>query len=142
MQVFYIYPREVGLLISDGTRTNILAVEDRDALITLKKRIDGYLANGSDDGTMFLPAQSVGSSLGASQPITALDIVTTQQALQMAEEAGFHLITQTINSACMRGQIAGAHKPKGRWRMPRQEFLIWFEDWKLKQGRQGVGSRE
>ncbi len=136
MQVFYIYPREFGVLISDGTRTNLLAVEDREALITLKRRIDGYLAGGSDDGTLFLPSPSTasnGAPLGVSQPSTVSDIVTTQQAFRLAEEAGLRLPLQSINSACARGQIVGAYKPAGRWRMPRHEFLIWFEDWKSKQ---------
>ena len=60
--------------------------------------------------------------------------ITTPQARQYAAKQGYAIPYQSLNSACERGNIPGAIKEHGathsRWRIPRQQFLIWFERWK------------
>ena len=125
MQVFYIHPKASGYLINDGTPTNTLYIVDKQAICILYERLGAIIAGGQDDGTLFMPA---------SPNHNISEMITSLEARHIAKEQGYDLPNTTLNSACDRGTIPGATKEhdatKSRWRMPRQEFFVWFEGWK------------
>lgn len=52
--------------------------------------------------------------------------ITNAQAVQIAQERGITLPASTLISACNRGNIPGAQKQGGRWKIPQHAFVRWL----------------
>lgn len=61
------------------------------------------------------------------------DFIGSSQAQEIAKAEGYDIPITTLVNACARGTLSGAHKRKGRWFMPRENFNLWFQEWKSKQ---------
>jgi hypothetical protein len=126
MQVFSIYPKTGGYLISDGTVENSLYAIDRAALEMLYAQLGAFLTDDKQ-GIVLSPEH---------------DFISTTEARAIAATEGYRLTSSALGGACERGTIAGAVKEHGalksHWRIPRQSFMDWYRRWKLQKDR---GSR-
>lgn len=62
----------------------------------------------------------------------ATDVIGSAEAQRVAMEAGRKIPASTLINACARGTIPGAFKRKGRWYMPRENFDLWLQEWKIR----------
>lgn len=61
------------------------------------------------------------------------EFIGSTQAQQIAQEQGYTIPITSLVNACARGTIPAANKRRGRWYMPKTNFLLWFDEWKAKQ---------
>lgn len=62
----------------------------------------------------------------------ATDMIGSAEAQQIAADNGYRIPSSTMINACTRGTIPGAFKRKGRWYMPRENFDLWLQEWKIR----------
>ncbi|MEM7539383.1 MAG: hypothetical protein AAF639_44920 [Chloroflexota bacterium] len=69
-------------------------------------------------------------------PIDDDAVITTGDALRIAESDGYELPRRTIATALERGNIE-AEKNGSRWQINQASFMVWYETWKAMQDRKG-----
>lgn len=58
------------------------------------------------------------------------EYISTFRARKLATAEGYNVPTNSITTACERGNILNAKKSKGRWQMPVTSWEQWYNAWK------------
>lgn len=68
------------------------------------------------------------------------DYISTFRARRLATTEGYNVPTNSITSACERGNIINARKSKGRWQIPVASWEQWYSEWKERKTTQQTGA--
>jgi len=106
-------PGEYLITPDDPTQTIRGDLSD---MLRLWSRLDAFIRDQQTDG-----------ALTVTDPLSAaVDVLEMPDALALAEELGFPIRERTLGWNLQQGNVPGATKDGGRWKMPRALFVSWL----------------
>jgi hypothetical protein len=91
---------------------------DLSDLLQLWARLDAFIRDQQPDGT-----------IAVTDPLaSATEVLDMPDALALAVEVGHDIKERTLRWNLNEGNVPGAIKDGGRWKLPRAQFLEWLRN--------------